>query len=51
MSEGNVHQESQIKGFTHNTPAESNLDSREPKISVLERRYVCVLRIIGFTLY
>ncbi|XP_032704082.1 centromere protein C isoform X1 [Lontra canadensis] len=36
MSERNVHLESQIKGFTHKTPAESNMDSREPKISVLE---------------
>uniref|UniRef100_A0A8C7BGN6 Centromere protein C n=1 Tax=Neovison vison TaxID=452646 RepID=A0A8C7BGN6_NEOVI len=44
MSEGNVHQESQIKGFTHNTPAESNLDSREPKISVLERSGPCRLK-------
>ncbi|XP_032190345.1 centromere protein C isoform X1 [Mustela erminea] len=44
MSERNVHQESQIKGFTHNTPAESNFDSREQKISVLEGSGPCRLK-------
>ncbi|XP_012917821.1 centromere protein C isoform X2 [Mustela nigripes] len=44
MSERNVHQESQIKGFTRNTPAESNFDSREQKISVLEGSGPCRLK-------
>lgn len=51
MTGQNVHLKSQIKGFTCKTPAESNLDSEEPKTSVLEGRYACVLRIIGFTYY
>lgn len=49
MTAQNVHPKSQVKGFTCKTLAESNLDSGEPKTSVLERRYACFLRIIGFT--
>lgn len=49
MAAQNVHQKSQISGYTRKTRAESNLDSREPGTSVLEGRYACVLRIIGFT--
>ncbi|KAM9087205.1 centromere protein C isoform 5-T5 [Megaptera novaeangliae] len=37
MAVQNVHQKSQISGYTCKTPAESNLDSREPGSSVLER--------------
>ncbi|XP_025743246.1 centromere protein C isoform X3 [Callorhinus ursinus] len=36
MTGQNVHLKSQIRGFTCKTPAESNLDSGEPKTSVLE---------------
>ncbi|XP_041582019.1 centromere protein C isoform X2 [Vulpes lagopus] len=36
MTAQNVHRKSQIKEFTCKTPAESNLDSGEPKTSVLE---------------
>ncbi|XP_061047405.1 centromere protein C isoform X3 [Eubalaena glacialis] len=36
MAVQNVHQKSQISGYTCKTPAESNLDSREPGTSVLE---------------
>ncbi|XP_038541697.1 centromere protein C isoform X1 [Canis lupus familiaris] len=36
MTAQNVHLKSQIKEFTCKTPAESNLDSGEPKTSVLE---------------
>jgi len=36
MTGQNVHLKSQIRGFTRKTPAESNLDSGEPKTSVLE---------------
>ncbi|CAD7669088.1 unnamed protein product [Nyctereutes procyonoides] len=36
MTTQNVHLKSQIKEFTCKTPAESNLDSGEPKTSVLE---------------
>ncbi|XP_036708605.1 centromere protein C isoform X2 [Balaenoptera musculus] len=36
MAVQNVHQKSQISGYTCKTPAESNLDSREPGSSVLE---------------
>ncbi|XP_035582174.1 centromere protein C isoform X2 [Zalophus californianus] len=38
MTGQNVHLKSQIRGFTCKTPAESNLDSGEPKTSVLEGR-------------
>ncbi|XP_007108066.2 centromere protein C isoform X5 [Physeter macrocephalus] len=37
MAAQNVHQKSQISGYTCKTPAESNLDSREPGNSLLER--------------
>ncbi|XP_077606109.1 centromere protein C isoform X2 [Crocuta crocuta] len=37
MTTQNFHPKSQIKGFTCKTLAESNLDSGEPKTSVLER--------------
>ncbi|XP_043428508.1 centromere protein C isoform X1 [Prionailurus bengalensis] len=37
MTAQNVHPKSQVKGFTCKTLAESNLDSGEPKTSVLER--------------
>ncbi|XP_024603470.1 centromere protein C isoform X2 [Neophocaena asiaeorientalis asiaeorientalis] len=36
MAAQNVHQKSQISGYTRKTRAESNLDSREPGTSVLE---------------
>ncbi|XP_057402713.1 centromere protein C isoform X5 [Balaenoptera acutorostrata] len=36
MAVQNVHQKSEISGYTCKTPAESNLDSREPGSSVLE---------------
>nr|XP_045737030.1 centromere protein C isoform X1 [Mirounga angustirostris] len=36
MTGQNVHLKSQIRRFTRKTPAESNLDSGEPKTSVLE---------------
>ncbi|XP_066891820.1 centromere protein C isoform X4 [Kogia breviceps] len=38
MAAQNVHQKSQISGYTCKTPAESNVDSREPGTSLLERR-------------
>nr|XP_058921723.1 centromere protein C isoform X4 [Kogia breviceps] len=37
MAAQNVHQKSQISGYTCKTPAESNVDSREPGTSLLER--------------
>lgn len=49
MAAQNVHRKSQMSGYTCMTPAKSNLDSGEPETSVLEGRYACVLRIIGFT--
>lgn len=51
MAAQNVHQKSQKSVYTCTTPAKSNLDSGEPGTSILEGRYACVLRIIGFTHY
>ena len=51
MAAQNVHQKSQMSVYTCTTPTKSNLDSGEPGTSVLEGRYACVLRIIGFTHY
>ena len=51
MAAQNVHRKSQKSIYTCTTPAKSNLDSGEPGTSILEGRYACVLRIIGFTHY
>lgn len=51
MTAKNVHLKPQSNGHPCKTPAESDSDSEEPKTLVLEGRYACVLRIIGFPHY